>query len=102
MDQAFYTASIQPLRLLGERTKKSPKCLQIQSSIREVGLVKPPVMAHGHGENQKYLLLGGPLFQVSLLGSEFKPLAAQTIDGDTPVWHKGMAEWQPLRTTEIG
>ncbi|MHC2584194.1 DUF4339 domain-containing protein [Bradyrhizobium diazoefficiens] len=29
-------------------------------------------------------------------------LAAQTIDGDTPVWRKGLADWQPLRTTEIG
>lgn len=29
-------------------------------------------------------------------------LAAQTIDGDTPIWRKGMADWQPLRTTEIG
>jgi hypothetical protein len=23
-------------------------------------------------------------------------LAAQTIDGDTPIWRKGLAEWQPL------
>jgi hypothetical protein len=29
-------------------------------------------------------------------------LAAQTIDGDTPIWRKGLAEWQPLRRTEIG
>jgi hypothetical protein len=29
-------------------------------------------------------------------------LAAQTIDGETPVWRKGLADWQPLRTTEIG
>lgn len=26
----------------------------------------------------------------------------QTIDRDTPVWRKGMTDWQPLRTTEIG
>lgn len=29
-------------------------------------------------------------------------LATQTIDGETPVWRKGLADWQPLRTTEIG
>ena len=29
-------------------------------------------------------------------------LAAQTIDGETSVWRKGLADWQPLRTTEIG
>ncbi|MGY3487955.1 hypothetical protein ACVW1C_005838 [Bradyrhizobium sp. USDA 4011] len=29
-------------------------------------------------------------------------LAAQTIDGETPVWRKGLADWQPLRTAEIG
>ena len=29
-------------------------------------------------------------------------LATLTIDGETPVWRKGLADWQPLRTTEIG
>jgi GYF domain 2 len=29
-------------------------------------------------------------------------LAAQTIDGETPIWRKGLENWQPLRTTEIG
>lgn len=29
-------------------------------------------------------------------------LATQAIDGETPVWRKGLADWQPLRTTEIG
>jgi hypothetical protein len=28
-------------------------------------------------------------------------LSALTIDGETPVWRKGMADWQPLRSTEI-
>lgn len=31
-----------------------------------------------------------------------KLLAAQTIDGDTPVWRKGFTDWQPLRTTDLG
>lgn len=29
-------------------------------------------------------------------------LATQTIDGETLIWQKGLAEWQPLRATEIG
>ena len=29
-------------------------------------------------------------------------VAAQTINGETPIWRKGLADWQPLRTTEIG
>jgi hypothetical protein len=29
-------------------------------------------------------------------------LATLTIDGETPVWRKGLADWQPLRNTEIG
>ncbi|MGY4155604.1 hypothetical protein ACVINW_001446 [Bradyrhizobium sp. USDA 4461] len=29
-------------------------------------------------------------------------LVTATIDGETPVWRKGLADWQPLRTTEIG
>jgi hypothetical protein len=26
----------------------------------------------------------------------------QTIDGDTPIWRKGMTNWEPARTTEFG
>ncbi|WFU81324.1 DUF4339 domain-containing protein [Bradyrhizobium sp. CIAT3101] len=29
-------------------------------------------------------------------------LATQAIDGETQIWRKGLANWQPLRTTEIG
>jgi hypothetical protein len=29
-------------------------------------------------------------------------LDGQTIDRDTPVWRKGMVDWQPLSKTEIG
>jgi hypothetical protein len=28
-------------------------------------------------------------------------LTTLTIDGETPVWRKGMSDWQPLRNTEI-
>ena len=29
-------------------------------------------------------------------------LAARSIDGETPIWRKGLADWQPLRMTEFG
>jgi GYF domain 2 len=29
-------------------------------------------------------------------------LATQTIDGETAIWRKGMADWQPLGKTDIG
>ena len=29
-------------------------------------------------------------------------LAAQLIDGETPIWRKGLGDWQPVRATEIG
>ncbi|MBN9049376.1 MAG: DUF4339 domain-containing protein [Rhizobiales bacterium] len=29
-------------------------------------------------------------------------LTAQTIDGETPVWHKGLKDWLPLHQSEIG
>lgn len=52
---------IQPLRLVDERVRSSAKYLQILSSIREVGLVEPPVVARDRSEKHKYLLLDGHL-----------------------------------------
>jgi hypothetical protein len=31
-----------------------------------------------------------------------KLLLARTIDGETPIWRQGLADWQPLRTTDLG
>ncbi|EAQ33442.1 hypothetical protein NB311A_08702 [Nitrobacter sp. Nb-311A] len=31
-----------------------------------------------------------------------KLLAARTIDGEAPIWRKGLADWQPLRKTKVG
>ena len=36
---------IQPLRLVSDAVKKTPKYAQIAASIREVGIVEPPVVA---------------------------------------------------------
>jgi hypothetical protein len=52
---------IQPLHLVSDSVKKTPKYAQIQSSIREIGLVEPPVVARDRSEKSKYLLLDGHL-----------------------------------------
>jgi ParB-like chromosome segregation protein Spo0J len=54
-------ADIRPLRLISETVKKTPKYAQIAASIREVGLVEPPVVARDRSERGKYLLLDGHL-----------------------------------------
>ena len=54
-------ADIQPLKLVSSAIKKSPKYAQIVASIREVGIVEPPVVARDHSEPGKYLLLDGHL-----------------------------------------
>lgn len=54
-------AAIQPLRLISDAVKKTPKYSQIQSSVREVGIVEPPVVVRDRSEKGKYLLLDGHL-----------------------------------------
>lgn len=55
------TKYIQPLRLIGDAIKRTPKYGQIQSSIREIGLVEPIIVARDRSERGKYLLLDGHL-----------------------------------------
>jgi hypothetical protein len=50
---------IQPLRLIAHGTKRTAKYAQIAASVREVGLVEPPVVAEDGGDRRKYLLLDG-------------------------------------------
>jgi ParB-like chromosome segregation protein Spo0J len=50
---------IQPLKLVSDAAKKTPKYAQIAASIREVGIVEPPVVARDRSEPGKYLLLDG-------------------------------------------
>ncbi len=52
---------IQPLKLVSSEIKKTPKYVQIAASIREVGLVEPPVVARDRSDPGKYLLLDGHL-----------------------------------------
>ncbi len=52
---------IQPLRLITDGIKKSPKYARIVASIREVGIIEPPVVAVDRSASGKYLLLDGHL-----------------------------------------
>jgi ParB-like chromosome segregation protein Spo0J len=54
-------ADIQPLKLVSEAIKKTPKFAQIAASIREVGIIEPPILARDQSDPGKYLLLDGHL-----------------------------------------
>jgi hypothetical protein len=54
-------SSIQPLRLVSPTIKDSPKYHQIASSISDVGIIEPPVVARDPSDRGKYLLLDGHL-----------------------------------------
>jgi ParB-like chromosome segregation protein Spo0J len=54
-------AQIIPLKLVPPAIKKTAKYEQIAASIREVGLVEPPVEARDSGDAGKFLLLDGHL-----------------------------------------
>jgi ParB-like chromosome segregation protein Spo0J len=54
-------ADIRPLKLVSSVVKQTPKYAQIAASIREVGIVEPPVVARDQSEPGKYLLLDGHL-----------------------------------------
>jgi ParB-like chromosome segregation protein Spo0J len=51
--------SILPVRALGSSVKSSRKYRQISASVREVGLVEPPVVARASGRDDAFLLLDG-------------------------------------------
>lgn len=52
-------ADIQPLKVVGEAVKASKKYAQIVTSIDEVGIIEPPVVARDKSNTRKYLLLDG-------------------------------------------
>src|SRR5260370_10276890 len=59
--QRIAIAEIQRLKLVGRAAKKTPKYAQIVASVREVGIVEPPVVARDRSDRGKYLLLDGHL-----------------------------------------
>jgi RepB plasmid partitioning protein/ParB-like nuclease domain len=54
-------ASIRPLKVVSGAVKQTSKYARIAVSIREVGIVEPPVLARDQSEPGKYLLLDGHL-----------------------------------------
>jgi ParB-like chromosome segregation protein Spo0J len=54
-------ANIQPLRIVSTEVKNTLKYNQIVTSIREVGVVEPPVVARDRSESGKYFILDGHL-----------------------------------------
>jgi hypothetical protein len=75
-------ASLQPLHAVSETVKKTRKYAQIVSSIREVGIVEPPVVARIPNEPGRYLLLDGHLRVEALkdLGKVEVPCLISTDD----------------------
>jgi hypothetical protein len=54
-------SDLQPLHIVSDTLKKTRKYAQIVSSIREVGIIEPPVVARIRKEPGRYLLLDGHL-----------------------------------------
>lgn len=52
---------ILPLRLVDDSTRKRRKFRQIAASMREIGIVQPPIVARRSDGKHKYLLLDGRL-----------------------------------------
>jgi hypothetical protein len=53
--------SIKPLRRVADSIKLTPKYAQIAASIREIGIVEPPVVARDRAEPGQFTLLDGHL-----------------------------------------
>ena len=54
-------ADIEPLRVVSSSVKRTVKYAKIAASIREVGIIEPPVVARNRAAPGKYLLLDGHL-----------------------------------------
>src|SRR5688500_14402927 len=54
-------SDIKPLRRVADAVKLTPKFRQIVTSIREVGIVEPPIVARDRREPGQFLLLDGHL-----------------------------------------
>ena len=52
-------ANLRPLHAITSAIKKSRKYSQIESSIREIGIIEPPVVAKCRDDAKAYLLLDG-------------------------------------------
>jgi len=59
--QRIAISEIQPLRIVSAQVKKSAKYRQICASIKEVGIIEPPLVARRQTGRFKFLLLSGHL-----------------------------------------
>jgi ParB-like chromosome segregation protein Spo0J len=59
--QRIAIADIRPLKRVCDAVRKTRKYEQIAASIREIGVIEPPIVARARGEAGKYLLLDGHL-----------------------------------------
>lgn len=54
-------SQIMPLKVIGEATRASRKFRQIVTSVKEVGIIEPPVVARDRSTKNRYILLDGHL-----------------------------------------
>lgn len=67
-DSVFIKLSdILPVKQLQKRVRKTRKYLQILASIREVGIIEPPIVVRQRGTKGKYMLLDGHLRAEALM-----------------------------------
>jgi ParB-like chromosome segregation protein Spo0J len=59
--QRIAIADIRPLKRVSDAIRKTKKYAQIAASIREIGIIEPPIVARDRSEAEKYLLLDGHL-----------------------------------------
>ena len=57
--QRIAIADIQPLKLVSAAVKKTPKYAQIIASVREVGIVEPPVVARDRSGSARWFRADG-------------------------------------------
>src|SRR5260221_10075480 len=54
-------SAIKPLRRVADAVKLTPKYRQIASSIREIGIMEPPIVARDRSDSASFMLLDGHL-----------------------------------------
>ena len=91
-------ADIQPLRLIDDSTRKRRKFRQIAASIREIGIVQPPMVARRSDGKHKYLLLDGHLrFEVLKdLGNE-SVACLVSLDDEAVTYNRQVNRLSPLQ-----
>jgi RepB plasmid partitioning protein/ParB-like nuclease domain len=90
MTQRVAIGDIQPLRMVASQVKKSAKYRQICASVREVGIIEPPLIARSRSGNFRYLLVNGHLRIEALkdMGeTEVECLIAKEDEAFTPNKH---------------